>query len=113
MTRHPPKSTLFPYPPLFRSSIPVTLCAFRTLSPFLSSVLMKRGSVRSEEHTSELQSQFHLLFPLLFFLNDPAPPEIYPLPLPAPLPIFNSRDALRFPDTEPLFIKRFDEKGLS
>src|SRR3989338_6800018 len=35
---------------------------------------------RSEEHTSELQSQFHLLFPF-FFLKDTAPPEIYPLPL--------------------------------
>src|SRR2546430_11340450 len=25
---------------------------------------------------------------LFFFLNDPAPPEIYPLPLPAALPLF-------------------------
>src|SRR2546423_2327347 len=25
----------------------------------------------------------------IFFLNDPAPTEIYPLPLPAPLPIFS------------------------
>src|SRR6202046_5004080 len=100
------------------------------------------SEVRSEEHTSELQSRFDLvcrlllekkknkkkveliyiapavchlivqshdavascassttsniciftaccsyLFFFFFFLNDPAPPEIYPLPLHAPLPI--------------------------
>src|SRR3989338_6850691 len=44
------------------------------------------GILRSEEHTSELQSQFHLLYPPYFF-NDPAPPEIYPLPLHDALPI--------------------------
>src|SRR3989338_6667547 len=43
-------------------------------------------SYRSEEHTSELQSQFHLLF-LFFFFNTPAPPEISPLPLHDALPI--------------------------
>src|SRR3990167_6858781 len=42
---------------------------------------------RSEEHTSELQSQSNLLFPLLFF-NDPATTEIYPLSLHDALPIF-------------------------
>src|SRR2546425_10332014 len=30
-----------------------------------------------------------------FFLNDPAPPEIYPLSLPDALPIFSSRDRSR------------------
>src|SRR3989338_6864943 len=44
------------------------------------------SSNRSEEHTSELQSQFHLLFPLFFF-NDPAPTEIYTLSLHDALPI--------------------------
>src|SRR3990172_1923526 len=41
---------------------------------------------RSEEHTSELQSQLHLLFPL-FFLNDTATTEISPLSLHDALPI--------------------------
>src|SRR3989338_8020698 len=41
---------------------------------------------RSEEHTSELQSQFHLLFPLVFF-NDTATTEIYTLSLHDALPI--------------------------
>src|SRR3989338_9693771 len=33
----------------------------------LSGHLRTAWTFRSEEHTSELQSQFHLLFPLLFF----------------------------------------------
>src|SRR3990172_5221751 len=38
------------------------------------------ADLRSEEHTSELQSQLHLLCPL-FFLKDTATTEIYPLSL--------------------------------
>src|SRR5438309_452752 len=40
--------------------------------------------VRSEEHTSELQSQFHLVCRLLL---DPATTQIYPLSLHDALPI--------------------------
>src|SRR5256885_16975702 len=36
----------------------------------------------------------HVSF-IFFFLNDPAPPELYPLPLPDPLPIPDRRDAVR------------------
>src|SRR5574344_2306373 len=58
MIRRPPRSTLFPYTTLFRSST----------SHFL--VLNPRKSVcstmhRSEEHTSELQSPDHLVCRLL------------------------------------------------
>src|SRR5258708_1382320 len=49
---------------------------------------------RSEEHTSELPSPTHLLCPL-FFLNDTATPEIYPLPLHDALPISRHRQARR------------------
>src|SRR3989338_6824288 len=41
---------------------------------------------RSEEHTTELQSQFHLAYSLLFF-NDTATPEISTLSLHDALPI--------------------------
>src|SRR2546430_15668224 len=47
------------------------------------------------------------LFVLFFFLNDTAPPDIYPLPLPAALPIFAwralcfSRPAAQFPGAPP------------
>src|ERR1051325_7726734 len=43
-------------------------------------------SDRSEEHTSELQSPYVISY-AVFLLNDPAPTEIYTLPLHDPLPI--------------------------
>src|SRR2546430_12936626 len=71
MIRRPPRSTLFPYTTLFRSR-PVwngCECAFaRTtiiaLQPFTVGV-EKTESLRSEEHTSELQSQSNLVCRLL------------------------------------------------
>src|SRR5437879_11421481 len=62
MTRPPPKSTLFPYTTLFRST-----CA---LEPALSirvfnSSLSLATRMRSEEHTSELQSPMYLVCRLL------------------------------------------------
>src|ERR1017187_9391788 len=45
------------------------------------------GVTRSEEHTSELQSPMYLVC-RLFFLNDPATTEIYPLSLHDALPIY-------------------------
>src|ERR1039457_1588286 len=140
MIRRPPRSTLFPYTTLFRST------------QGRRGVLLGRDGhrrfrrlsieIRSEEHTSELQSPCNLVCRLLFekkkkknthpqpaysylaapwvaltrgvlrwrlpsarrplfripahvffccffffFLNDRAPPEISPLPPPAPLPI--------------------------
>src|SRR3989338_6655180 len=88
MIRRPPRSPLFPSTPLFRSSLamwsPMSIRSCRDLGEKVTATIKQR----SEEHTSELQSQFHLLFPLVFFLNDPAPPEISPLSLHAALPIF-------------------------
>src|SRR5438876_7592221 len=64
MIRRPPRSTLFPYTTLFRSRIlparrlaALRACALR-LDP-------GQGEVRSEEHTSELQSPVHLVCRLL------------------------------------------------
>src|SRR2546427_2476603 len=73
MIRRPPRSTLFPYTTLFRSPIsPSRLSAqFTTLNcesniHFQPSTLTAMGSVkRSEEHTSELQSQSNLVCRLL------------------------------------------------
>src|SRR5689334_24365947 len=83
MIRRPPRSTLFPYTTLFRSrrrygDVPVVLLGHSMggrvavnvadeptvhdlvlLAPWLPAV------ERSEEHTSELQSQFHLVCRLL------------------------------------------------
>src|SRR5689334_24199225 len=64
MIRRPPRSTLFPYTTLFRSLA-------RSVAPFATAVakMTKKQplftSQRSEEHTSELQSQFHLVCRLL------------------------------------------------
>src|SRR5689334_23878833 len=66
MIRRPPRSTLFPYTTLFRS--PVIVLVFFMLSSFLIAVptgVKMFNWIRSEEHTSELQSQFHLVCRLL------------------------------------------------
>src|SRR6201996_9759061 len=61
MIRRPPRSTLFPYTTLFRSPVvlPAVLACPRRCR-------VRTGSgVRSEEHTSELQSQSNLVCRLL------------------------------------------------
>src|SRR5258705_2780368 len=69
MIRRPPRSTLFPYTTLFRSHLPPTRsppekvrlrCAWRRCCVATNSLL-----IRSEEHTSELQSLRHLVCRLL------------------------------------------------
>src|SRR5438309_5520748 len=95
----PPRSTLFPYTTLFRSSKKSRSCVYLTVAPAIHEVNLARksseeavnsphrgrgtrgvnhdssagsagatspgGGLRSEEHTSELQSQFHLVCRLL------------------------------------------------
>src|SRR3989304_879521 len=61
MIRRPPRSTLFPYTTLFRSSDPCDGRTQGTVGMFDS--LPYRN--RSEEHTSELQSRLHLVCRLL------------------------------------------------
>src|SRR5689334_24476976 len=63
MLRRPPRSTLFPYTTLFRSMLP-----WAPMGPPATTGSMASPSrllQRSEEHTSELQSQFHLVCRLL------------------------------------------------
>src|SRR2546430_7962567 len=71
MIRRPPRSTLFPYTTLFRSHLSARgklagahLTAASRLPPVLEQ-LVHRRAVRSEEHTSELQSQSNLVCRLL------------------------------------------------
>src|SRR5947199_6833884 len=69
MIRRPPISTLFPYTTLFRSFGDPAMRILRRSSAHtrLASLRRKRSqvSVRSEEHTSELQSLRHLVCRLL------------------------------------------------
>src|SRR2546430_11371961 len=62
MIRRPPRSTLFPYTTLFRSTMAVntTVADGGSLRLFASDY-----GGRSEEHTSELQSQSNLVCRLL------------------------------------------------
>src|SRR2546427_12696356 len=63
MIRRPPRSTLFPYTTLFRSTI--GLAAFVLSVPTAVPPPAARAAERSEEHTSELQSQSNLVCRLL------------------------------------------------
>src|SRR2546430_2856241 len=72
MIRRPPRSTLFPYTTLFRSESTVQLSAAGSAAANASSVsapavspVARRVTPRSEEHTSELQSQSNLVCRLL------------------------------------------------
>src|SRR2546429_4347694 len=64
MIRRPPRSTLFPYTTLFRSSSFGSMDqAPRVLR--ISLFIRLNDGPRSEEHTSELQSRLHLVCRLL------------------------------------------------
>src|SRR2546430_7129194 len=75
MIRRPPRSTLFPYTTLFRSLIGLNLDRRQDLGFFLGDVIGDLGLElvrlggdafgRSDEHTSELQSQSNLVCRLL------------------------------------------------
>src|SRR5690348_18365075 len=62
MIRRPPRSTLFPYTTLFRSH-PKAIGVADAASSY--DRRLHRREVRSEEHTSELQSPVHLVCRLL------------------------------------------------
>src|SRR2546429_9081903 len=68
MIRRPPRSTLFPYTTLFRSqngtfTNPFAFQSYGRNSEFFG--LGRLSVLRSEEHTSELQSRLHLVCRLL------------------------------------------------
>src|SRR3989449_8280862 len=71
MIRRPPRSTLFPYTTLFRSNYTSGRWineAVKTLGGAVEDrekLLAALRKVRSEEHTSELQSRLHLVCRLL------------------------------------------------
>src|SRR5260221_5310460 len=64
MIRRPPRSTLFPYTTLFRSTS-TRESVLKTVRDELACHQAERDSHRSEEHTSELQSHSDLVCRLL------------------------------------------------
>src|SRR5256885_3785765 len=97
MIRRPPRSTLFPYTTLFRSLVDLLRARIKVMldlligpPPGLHGTLMQREMcdpsealpviVRSEEHTSELQSPCNLVCRLLLEkkkYNLPRAPDIH------------------------------------
>src|SRR6266496_5125736 len=65
MIRRPPRSTLFPYTTLFRSTSSANCGPIRNWPPGWPWSSVRRKSCRSEEHTSELQSRRDLVCRLL------------------------------------------------
>src|ERR1035437_9646692 len=61
MIRRPPRSTLFPYTTLFRSIAEISGCLNVNRSRFGLITWMLFLLIRSEEHTSELQSRQYLV----------------------------------------------------
>src|SRR5689334_23998182 len=97
--RPPPRSTLFPYTTLFRSGIECVRHHGAAIDCDERMDMAVRGDIpflpmcghwkRSEEHTSELQSQFHLVCRLLLekknylslvkdFSDSPTVASLYP-----------------------------------
>src|SRR2546422_5847101 len=72
MIRRPPRSTLFPYTTLFRSVVADAFQPVEKIAPVENEVVaellemeLTKRNIRSEEHTSELQSRLHLVCRLL------------------------------------------------
>src|SRR5258708_20968571 len=75
MIRRPPRSTLFPYTTLFRSakcnalgdnrSVDLLLAGPAVAAAVARTAVSRLSQLRSEEHTSELQSPDHLVCRLL------------------------------------------------
>src|SRR5262245_64064779 len=65
MIRRPPRSTLFPYTTLFRSRQRIEQARLVAVLANVGAADRHRDDLRSEEHTSELQSLRHLVCRLL------------------------------------------------
>src|SRR5690348_17691992 len=78
MIRRPPRSTLFPYTTLFRSGSSGAAHAGKIRRGDTNCHRSSRKRLRSEEHTSELQSPVHLVCRLLLEKKKPTnPPHFY------------------------------------
>src|SRR3990167_388977 len=92
MIRRPPRSTLFPYTTLFRS----TILMMKRRGTMVENVSDLAGLAKSQpmidRKSTRLNSSHSQISYCVFFFNDPAPPEIHPLSLHDALPIYNPDD---------------------
>src|SRR2546422_5563484 len=95
MIRRPPRSTLFPYTTLFRSTnarnvagcdVALTACPAAVIA------------ARSEEHTSELQSRLHLVCRLLLEKKKKRTADLFPRRLATVVPLAVEGVAQDHPD---------------
>src|SRR3990167_6964781 len=89
MIRRPPRSTLFPYTTLFRSTMgPVTVRSRCTATPPAALAAAARRPGLDRKNT-RLNSSHKQNIKSFFFFNDTATTEIYPLSLHDALPIYD------------------------
>src|SRR3712207_7139353 len=97
MIRRPPRSTLFPYTTLFRSKelIDEAIAPNEKLARTIARLILidqgldtytsaRETDIRSEEHTSELQSRQYLVCRLLLEKKPPSSPLLRLLAPPSP-----------------------------
>src|SRR2546422_5269735 len=89
MIRRPPRSTLFPYTTLFRSNVAGGHTAVTGVPGLWAyeidtreTIERSKREIRSEEHTSELQSRLHLVCRLLLEKKKHYSVSIAPKPSP-------------------------------
>src|SRR5260370_20197193 len=75
MIRRPPRSTLFPYTTLFRSTLAEPHGQIMLQQVIFGRRLAAKWDQRSEEHTSELQSHLNLVCRLLLEKKKPPCPS--------------------------------------
>src|SRR3990172_3971043 len=95
MIRRPPRSTLFPYTTLFRSTTRHEIFSARSSSFKTARPAPFQTCATSDRKSTRLNSSHGYNSYAVFFFNDTATTEIYPLSLHDALPIYNTpRDIL-------------------
>src|SRR3990172_8497331 len=89
MIRRPPRSTLFPYTTLFRSTISSGLPPFLNISPSTTFAEFPLTVLSVDRKSTRLNSSHGYISYAVFFFNDTATTEIYTLSLHDALPIYN------------------------
>src|SRR3989475_8013511 len=97
MIRRPPRSTLFPYTTLFRSPSVPRVEGWKAVAALVAFYLVLSAAyIRSEEHTSELQSQSNLVCRLLLEKKKKNSQKLTPRTVRRPHPVCHlHNDSLR------------------
>src|SRR3990167_39184 len=88
MIRRPPRSTLFPYTTLFRSGAMMPRCVAATVGVLIAVAVGTGVVVLLDRKSTRLNSSHSQISYAVFFFNDTATTEIYPLSLHDALPIW-------------------------